>query len=114
MSILLLINFAANNGLPLTFRDVDGWFYISKALCPFDQCGGQRVWSTWLTREMFTRTVQNYIRTKSLWNHNTIKNPKGPQPGDLMMRYRTFLGHTVLHHTALVFFPIRLEQVGLR
>ena len=31
LSIRLLIDFAASQGLPFTFRDVSGWRYISKA-----------------------------------------------------------------------------------
>jgi hypothetical protein len=120
LSIRLLIDFAEQSGLPVTFRDVSGWRYISKAeraygspdlirylgqpqtmIQPFKT--GDRVADgtvvPWLTKDDFTKMVMENIQTKSLWRHNTEENPTGPDPGDLMMRYG---GIHRYHHTALV------------
>jgi hypothetical protein len=120
LSIRLLIDFAADSGLPLTFRDVSGWRYISKAEraygppdAPYDlghpktrimrfKTGDREADGTlipWFTKDDFYAVVRENIQTKSLWNHNTAVNPTGPDPGDLMMR---FGGIHRYHHTALV------------
>jgi hypothetical protein len=101
LSIMVLINFAQSNALPLSFYDVDDWLYASKAnspIGPFRKFG-----LPWFTKENYTRIVQQNIQTKSLYQRNTVINVAGPQIGDLMMRYTTFLGITRKHHTALVF-----------
>ena len=121
LSIRLLIDFAAQSGLPLTFRDVSGWRYISKAdrafgppEAPYDlghpktqivrfETDGRVADATavpWLSKDDFTKVVQENIQTKSLWNFNTQESPNGPDPGDLLMR---FGGIHRYHHTALVF-----------
>jgi hypothetical protein len=103
LSIMLLIDFAAANGLPITFKDVDDWFYISKAWYAWGP-DGHIINVPFFTKEMFTTVVQKNIQTKSLWYHNTVVNPSGPEAGDLMMKYTTgFAGRTVDNHTALVF-----------
>lgn len=120
LSIRLLIDFAQLSGLPVTFRDVSGWRYISKAERAYGPPGapfstdhpqaaihnfksGDRVADgtmvPWFTKDDFAKMVMENIQTKSLWFLNTEENPSGPDPGDLMMRYG---GIHRYHHTALV------------
>ena len=120
LSIRLLIDFAEQSGLPVTFRDVSGWRYISKAERAYGSPDlvrylghpnesiqlyktGDRVAdgtvAPWLTKADFAKRVMENIQTKSLWHHNTEVNKNGPDPGDLMMR---FGGIHRYHHTALV------------
>jgi hypothetical protein len=125
LSIRLLIDFAAQQGLPLTFRDVSGWRYISKAERAFGPAQAPRYTPKYaqghpkdvifhlktddreadaaafpfVTKDGFTKVVQENIQTKSLYYYNTENNPTGPDPGDLMMRYGSIHHY---HHTALV------------
>jgi hypothetical protein len=120
LSIRLLIDFAEQSGLPVTFRDVSGWRYISKAERAYGppdsnidlghpqtmiqsfKTGDREADGTlvpWFTKGDFTKMVMENIQTKSLWELNTTENPSGPDPGDLMMRYG---GIHRYHHTALV------------
>jgi len=121
LSIILLIEFAAPRGLPVTFKDVDGWLYSSKAqsaLGPktsgYDGAGqgaaAQRYDESqlrWFTKDMFIAIVRQNMQTKSLYLHNMEANPSGPEAGDLMIRYRTkWFGLKVdaaETHTALVY-----------
>jgi hypothetical protein len=122
LSITLLINFAADRGLAVTFEDVDGWRYISKAdfACgplerylafepsgPTTKTRARSLVPPWTgNKELFITYVRKNIQTKSLWSRNTEVNRLGPQAGDLMMRFRTTwtgsvdAGNT---HTALVY-----------
>jgi hypothetical protein len=105
LSIKLLIEFAARNGLPVTFKDADGFLYVSKATAPL---GPNKMWrpsQQWFSADMYTSVVQSYIQTKALWLYNTLENSSGPEPGDLMMKYSTnpIIHTTHDHHTALVF-----------
>lgn len=101
LSIMLLIDFAAQSGLPLSFYDVDDWLYASKAKTPIGPF--RKLGAPWSAKSDYTRIVQKNIQTKSLYQRNTTINVAGPQPGDLLMRYTTFMGVTDKHHTALVF-----------
>ncbi len=102
LSIMLMIDFAAQSGLPLSFYDVDDWLYASKAATPYGPF--RKLGTPWATKADYTRIVQQNIQTKSLHERNTKINVAGPQEGDLMMRYTTtVLGITDKHHTALVF-----------
>lgn len=110
LSIKLLIDYAANTGLPVTFYDVDGWLFCSKGSTGFAPPARRRRFETegtmilpFVTREGYTRIVQKFVQTKSLVYHNTVVNPKGPQPGDLMIRFKTIGPFVTDHHTALVF-----------
>ncbi len=115
LSMYLLIRFAMAMGLPVTFQDVDGWRYMSKADRAFGP--GHRTFGSftfdveparwpaaplqgWLA---FYKVVMKYIQTKSLFQLNTEPSKVGPQPGDLMIRYTESLGHADNHHTALVY-----------
>ena len=113
LSMMQLINFAASNGLPLTFVDNAGVRYISKAegaILRFSVLGKRSILSddsdfTWSTREKYTSVVQRKIGVEALWEHNTTENPKGPMPGDLMIAFHRkggFLWAT-RHHAALVY-----------
>ena len=100
LSIMLLINFAADHGLPVTFDDVDGYVYISKGWNAYGPAGW--IPFPWVTKQVFTQIVQNNIQTKALWEQNTVENSSGPQPGDLLMRFTyypisTKLISTILH-----------------
>jgi hypothetical protein len=103
LSIMLLINFAADYGLPVTFNDVDGYVYISKGSYAY----GRNGWIPfpWLTKQAFTQIVQKNIQTKALWEQNTVKNSSGPKPGDLLMRLTYYPTHIKVdkHHTAPIF-----------
>jgi hypothetical protein len=104
LSIRLIIDFAAANGLPLNFLDVSGFIYTSKARWPFGPNDQQRPSQVFANKELFTIFVRQNIQTKSLWNLNTDVNPDGPSAGDLLMRYSEGAsGMADNHHTALIF-----------
>jgi hypothetical protein len=92
ISILLLIDFASEQGLPLTFWDNNQVRYPSKGTrqTPMPLLRGK----TWSDKKAYVEAVTKRIGSKSLVDHNTVKNPLGPQPGDLMVK---------ADHTALVF-----------
>jgi len=97
LSISLLIDFAADKHVEVTFVDNDQNYYMSRArgapeLDPY---------FTWKTKEEFYEVVKRKIGTAALWKQNTVKNNDGPMPGDLMMRYEDFWGG--YHHTALIY-----------
>jgi hypothetical protein len=105
LSIKSLIDFAADNGLPVTFLDVSGFLYCSLASVPWGMLHRIRT-RPWFDKEAFLGVVRDFIRTKSLYKHNTVENPSGPKPGDLMIRYKErFYGavNQRMTHTALVF-----------
>jgi hypothetical protein len=118
--LTLLIDFAAQNGLAVTFQDVDDWRYISKADSAFKPVTRYLSYDTsppqvktkaearfpnWHgNKEAFAITVRQFIQTKSLWKNNTERNQVGPGPGDLMMIFETGAGGRVTeNHTALVY-----------
>lgn len=105
LSMELLIDFAKEHGLPVTFLDASGFIFCSKASFAFGPWRNARAYALWYSKETFTKWVQEFIQTKSLYKYNTEKNASGPEAGDLMMRYTTvpILGITDDHHTALVF-----------
>jgi hypothetical protein len=94
LSIILLIKFAAEQGLPVTFWDNDQVRYISKGTrqTPEDP----RVLRTrdWKNEDVYTEAVLSRVGAKALVQHNTVINPRGPETGDLMAK---------LDHAALVF-----------
>jgi hypothetical protein len=85
LSMLLLIEFASSRELPLTFRDNSQVRYISKAAC---QCPEAGLFKTkkWNNKDEFIKAVTKRIGAKALVNYNTVNNPSGPQPGDLMLK----------------------------
>lgn len=102
ISMSLLLDFAATNGLPLTFYDNDGVRYISKAT---GQVGGTRFRGhtnkTWDNKDEYIKAVKDRIGSKSLFSQNMEPNPNGPEPGDLMISR---------DHTALVY---RVTPAGM-
>jgi hypothetical protein len=109
LSMMLLINFAAANGLAVTFEDNDGSRYISKAEGQIWKFGSSEILTdlTWSTPEEFTKIVQRKIGVEALWKHNTVAYQYGPQAGDLLIIYTTkWWGlRTDRHHAALVYLP---------
>lgn len=96
LSMVLVINFASQNSLPLEFRDNDGVVYSSAAV---EQDPPAMIRSkTWRNVKEFTAAVTSRLGTEALWKSNTEVNPDGPQAGDLMI---DFDGR--IHHSALVF-----------
>jgi len=92
LSITLLINFAADMHLCLTFTDATGGRYISKAkglIRPANRGG----WAldddiTWSSKEEFVKAVLGRTSAWDLAHHNSRINQYGPTPGDLMLRAR--------------------------
>jgi hypothetical protein len=103
LSMTLLIDFAAENGLMLTFIDNDYRMYMSKAeavittkhrqynLDPDDE--------SWSSKQKYTEVVLRRIGVEALWKRNTMVNDPGPTPGDLMILW-TKSGR---HHAGLVY-----------
>lgn len=98
LSALLLIRYAAKQGLPLVFTDMDGIRYDSR----LEQQDPVRGWfpKTWKEQTAYENAVTDRIGTEALWSKNTTVNLLGPEPGDLMMK---FTGNNAIHHTALVY-----------
>ena len=92
ISILLLVEFAAQQGLALTFTGPDGTLYCSKATerHPSDARWLQDY--SWGDKDAFIQVVRAQIGSKTLVERNTLVNPVGPQAGDLMLQ----AGHTAL------------------
>lgn len=108
LSMMLLIDYAAANGLAVTFEDNAGRRYISKAEGVVLQwAAGSFILATtiakWSTKEEFTKIVQRRIGVEALWNRNTLINVIGPQPGDLMLIYKSNIIYASRHHAALVY-----------
>ena len=104
MSLTLLIEFAAANGLSVTLRSDDGTRFISKGTrqAPTAYLSAHKTYS-WSNKEEYLRAVINRLNAKSVFSQNTEINPIGPQPGDLMCKP---------DHTALVFkvYPPGLDH----
>src|SRR5215469_4981807 len=94
ISLTLLVDFASQRGLPLTFWDNADVRYISKATRQTPKDSRIAHTRTWSNKAEFLRAVQKRIGADSLLKKNTLTNPSGPQPGDLM---------SSAQHTALVF-----------
>src|SRR4029078_8053937 len=92
LSLSLLIEFAAIHGLPVTFYDNAGMRYISKG--GRQSPSGGLLGKTWKDKESYMKGVLSRIGAKSLFNQNMEPNPRGPEPGDLMIKE---------DHAALVF-----------
>lgn len=109
LSITLLIDFAAKNFLPVTFRDADGSLLCSKAVGMWRCTQGyptkaELYGPPFIHPVVFLGVVRKQIQVKSLWYWNTVENPSNFGPGDLMLKYQTKLGViTTADHAALVF-----------
>ena len=101
LSMTLLIEFAAANGLPLTFYDNAGVRYISKG----ERQSPRNILTTygWKDKASYLHAVKYRIGAKSLLKQNMEPNVRGPQPGDLMIKE---------DHAALVFrvWPARMPH----
>ena len=101
LSMTLIIEFAAKNGLPLTFVGNEGTRYISKGTrqTPKDRRGWLRTltWNSLSSQDNFRfylSAVLRRIDANVLFDFNTEVNLDGPEPGDLMLSRK---------HAALVF-----------
>jgi hypothetical protein len=93
LSMLLIIDFAAANGLPLTFTGGNGIRYMSLMRWQ-DPPTGQRDVLTWKDKDGFRKAVLRRLNAALLFDLNTEVNPAGPQPGDVMLSE---------NHAAIVF-----------
>lgn len=103
LSNSLLIDFAARNGLPLTFRDNDDVEYASLngGQSPYREIPivGHRMGKTWSTKSEYQDAVIARIGTESLSEKNLSAGDRNPiLPGYLMI---VFEGK--MHHTSLVY-----------
>jgi len=98
--MIILIEFAASRGLPLTFTDAERGIYPSigdQTLFDNNHSTG-RLWA-WTTRYEYMEGVCRGLGVHDLWKYNTVVNPAGPMPGDVLMKYT----HAKYHHAALIF-----------
>jgi hypothetical protein len=96
LAMSLLIRFAAGKGLPLVFADTDDVRYDSRRE---EQVPSALFRSrTWKSVDEYLKAVTDRLGTEALWTKNTVGNPLGPEPGDLMINFGKGI-----HHTALVF-----------
>ena len=107
LSTLVLIDFAAEKGLPVTFTDADNVRYISKGS---EQIPSNYIRSNkkWTNKYEFIIAVLDRIDAKSLYLRNAEINPKGPEVGDLLLTYSAgwnfyFKSIGGQHHAALVY-----------
>jgi hypothetical protein len=108
LSMSLLIDFAADKGLTLTFEDNAGRRYISKAagvVIPYTNQQPHVVVASqgWSNKDEYRKWVLNRIGVESLWKRNTIANKHGPENGDLMIIYKPGVVAARRHHTSLVY-----------
>lgn len=92
ISMLLLVEFASQSGLPVTFTGGDGAIYCSKATQQHPSDPRYFHTYSWSDKEGFTKAVRARIGSKTLYEHNTEPNPVGPEAGDLMLQ----VGHAAL------------------
>jgi hypothetical protein len=103
LSNSLLIEFAANNGLPLRFKDNDDVEYVSRfeGQTPYREnpITGNRWGKTWSSKDEYLNAVVDRIGTKAMAEKNLDPDDRGSiQAGDLMIAFTKNL-----HHTALVY-----------
>lgn len=114
LSMMMLMEYAAQEGLPITFEDNAGTKYRSTS--DGIQFGVMTI--PWKSPKHFIEHVQQKIGVEALWKRNTILNPTGPTAGDLMIRWssKTLSIGTMKfeiednHHAALV---IRHYNIGV-
>ena len=88
LSMLLLIEFASKQGLPVSFKDNDDNRYSSsedRAVYFAPGWPSDIHIADWNTSEEFYQVVKRRIGTEALWKRNTVANYAGPAPGDLML-----------------------------
>jgi hypothetical protein len=110
LSMMLLIRYAAKEGLPVTFEDNAGKKYRSTD--DYIHFGGVN------PTDLYIAIVHDKIGVEALWKRNTVVNPTGPTAGDLLIRWssKTFtMGKIKVevednHHAALV---IRHYNIGV-
>jgi hypothetical protein len=103
LSLVLLIEFAAENGLPVTFWDSGDVRFISKATRQTPKDPRMLHSYSWKNENEYIHAVKSRVGAKVLLGHNTVKNPAGPQPGDLL---------TSSEHTGLIYavYPPGVED----
>ena len=97
LSIIFLIQFAASNGLSLTFWDNCQVRYISKATKQFPTtCPSEYKLITykWSSVADYICAIQRRIGANALFKQNTVHNEIAPEPGDLLLKS---------DHAALIF-----------
>jgi hypothetical protein len=116
MSLTLLIEFAAANGLPVTLTSDDGTRFISKGTrqTPTSYLSVHSTYK-WKDKDEFLRAVINRLNAKSVFSRNTTINRAGPEPGDLMCKtdhvalvYKTYppgVDHPQASDTRVPIFP---------
>ncbi len=88
LSMLLLIEFASKQGLPVSFEDNDGNRYSSsedRAVYFAPGWPSDIHIADWNTSEKFYVVVKRRIGSKGLYKRNTVANYAGPAPGDLLL-----------------------------
>jgi hypothetical protein len=84
LSTGLIVDFASTNGLSLTFKDNIGRGYCSKASQEWHALPGHRL--SWSSKEEYYNAIKRRLDARALWNWNTVRNPHGPEPGDLILK----------------------------
>jgi hypothetical protein len=117
-SMSLLVDFAAENGLALTFEDNAGRRYISKAsgvVIPYTHAQPHVVVASqvWSTKEEYRKWVLNRIGVEPLWKRSAEVNRSGPENGDLMIVYKkgAVAGSGEIHQ--LLWSGLDLDYLGL-
>ena len=118
LSMRLLIDFASERGLPLTFTDNAGYLYISKGTREVRSTGfgippkeyirtgvlppRPLFQKSWNDKKSYTEAVLRRIGSKALFEENTVWNMHGPEEGDLLSKS---------DHTAIVFNVFKPGQI---
>lgn len=115
LSMTLLIDFAANNGLPVTLWDNNSVRYISKATGQYPDDSRWFHSRSWKDKDSYLNAVRRRVGADSLVNQNTVPDPIGPRPGDLMIKhdhaslvYRVYLptvNHPRAYDKSIPLFP---------
>lgn len=111
LSMSLLIDYAEDNKLPLTFRNDDGWIYSSredgsKWASESAFMKGSTNIAAWKNKDEYKEAVWEHINVRDLWLYNTAVTNAGlfmPSPGDLLMIYEKGWVGASRHHCALIY-----------
>jgi hypothetical protein len=99
LSLTLLIDFAAENQLPVTFRDNNLVLYCSKGSCQYPDDSVKN--RTWRNKDDFMKVISARIGSPNLAiNTFEVKNLQDIWPGDLMWKWNPV---TKERHTAIIF-----------
>src|SRR5690349_17714009 len=83
LSLLLLVEFAAANGLTVSFHDTKGTLYCSKATGAFPATLREGVWSN---KDEYYSALKRHIGARSLYTFDTEDVADSQiKPGDLML-----------------------------